>query len=473
MTGKNSFHIFGKNLAICMTIPLSKLIQNNLKSQQALLNVKFNYKSNLPLKFCLAKLINAACQSYRDNQLSTYFGLEDKDLETLGLQFQLDTTNSKTIEKALYENISLSLTYPSFSSTLSTLSTLSTFSTLSTSSALIVPFSGNEQLSADITKLPKTHGYCPNQPSNDRPTIKKEITDHFIRYISQVGTACDHFSYQNLSQNQAYLVAITSRNIKGLPLTICVANQISKHCDIYASLSSSRNFTTDIFLLPPYIKNESGFDVNIRNLGIKKTPAINDLKSIQIIPFPYKWLSLIRHSGNQSVDRRTEHPESEILKQVQNDKRDAGQAVRRPEPIRPELTASRRLTAEWASMTSIENNSSVLVLPQSFEKGWKAYRINVKCQMSNVKCFILSSFPFFFGKELNNHVLVNNWANGWILNNETMKQFNPEKIASQFNGAGNSTIVFLFLPQYLEYLGFVLLIGTIIYLVKTRSGSDI
>ncbi len=60
-----------------------------------------------------------------------------------------------------------------------------------------------------------------------------------------------------------------------------------------------------------------------------------------------------RHSGNQSVDRRTEHPESPTAV------RDAGQAVRRPEPIRPELTASRRLTAEWASMT--KNGNFILI----------------------------------------------------------------------------------------------------------------
>jgi len=35
----------------------------------------------------------------------------------------------------------------------------------------------------------------------------------------------------------------------------------------------------------------------------------------------------------------------------------------------------------------------------------------------------------------------------------------------QFNNTDNSTIVIVFLPQYLEYLGFILLIGTFVALL--------
>jgi len=415
----NSFYIFGKNVSLCMTIPFSEMINNNLKSEETLLNVTFNYKSNLPLKFCLAELINGACQNYSDNRLNQYFGahqtvhpfgLQREDLQDLGLKFQLDTTNSDSIEKAFYSNLTVSLTSPIYFNTLPIDSLKKSLGSieqnLTESSTLTLPYSSNRQLSQDITKLPKTNGFCPNTPFSNSPLIKKQIlennNDRFIRYESIDGVLCDHFSYQNLSQNEAYLVAITSRHIKGLPSTLCITNTVSKHCDIYTTLSSYKDFNTDIFLLPPQIKDENGFDINIGNLGIKKSPSINDLKSIEIIPIPYKWLTQIK-----TLD---------------------------PNPK--------------------QNPNSVLVLPQSFEKGWKAYRINVKCQMSNVKCFIQTSFPFIFGEELKDHILVNGWENGWILNSGTMKQSN------------NETIVILFLPQYLEYLGFLLLLGTGVWLIK-------
>jgi len=419
----NSFYIFGKNVHLCMTIPLSKLLQGNLKSKQVLLNVKFNYSSSLPLKFCIAKLTNGACQNYRSDTLSTYVGINNKDIQTLGLQFQLDTTESRTIEKALYSNLSLTLTYPSFSTSLPNPSVPSM---PSNPSSLIVPFSGNQQFSAKITEFPRTTGLCPNQPSNNPSIIKKENNDDFIRYVSQEGMACDHFSYQNLFQNEAYLIAITSRNIKGLPLTICVANQVSKHCDIYTSLSSSRNFTTDIFLLPSYIKNESGFDVNIRNLGIKKTPAINDLKSIEIIPFPYRWLTQIKESKTFYSSSDPELAEGES--------RSNNETVR-------------------------QSNNNLLVLPQSFEKGWKAYQVkssSIRQAQDKVKSWINRTFPFLFGQELKEHVLVNSWANGWIVNDSKLS-------------AHSSQFIVIFVPQYLEYLGFVLLAGAIVYIVKTKG----
>ena len=95
---------------------------------------------------------------------------------------------------------------------------------------------------------------------------------------------------------------------------------------------------------------------------------------------------------------------------------------------------------------------NVLILPQSFEKEWKAYQV----QSSNfkVQSWANTVFPFVFGKELKDHVLVNGWANGWELNDpKAMKQFN------------NGTIVIVFLPQYLEYIGFLLLLGTFTLLI--------
>jgi len=75
------------------------------------------------------------------------------------------------------------------------------------------------------------------------------------------------------------------------------------------------------------------------------------------------------------------------------------------------------------------------VLSQSFNSGWKAYGVNKLNFVSEI-------FPFAFGKEIKQHILVNNWENGWILE--------PKN--------DNRNIIIIYLPQYLEYLGFVTLI---------------
>ena len=79
--------------------------------------------------------------------------------------------------------------------------------------------------------------------------------------------------------------------------------------------------------------------------------------------------------------------------------------------------------------------------------------------------------------------MVNNWENGWIINGELPALSESEgKIEngklennSQFSTL-NSQLVIVFLPQYLEYLGFLLSIGILIYIVFRyifRSKNDL
>lgn len=55
----------------------------------------------------------------------------------------------------------------------------------------------------------------------------------------------------------------------------------------------------------------------------------------------------------------------------------------------------------------------------------------------------------FLLKIVENYILVNNWANGWVLDSEKL--------------------IIVFLPQYLEYLGFVFLIGTFVVILLKES----
>ncbi|MGB9883647.1 MAG: hypothetical protein ACPLRN_04025, partial [Microgenomates group bacterium] len=90
--------------------------------------------------------------------------------------------------------------------------------------------------------------------------------------------------------------------------------------------------------------------------------------------------------------------------------------------------------------------------------GWKAYVI--KDQSSDIRQFFYTYFPFIFGQEIKDHVLVNNWANGWLIDNQTIKQLN------------NSTIYLIFWPQYLEFLGFLIFIETFLTIIIKFSKSS-
>jgi hypothetical protein len=99
--------------------------------------------------------------------------------------------------------------------------------------------------------------------------------------------------------------------------------------------------------------------------------------------------------------------------------------------------------AYYYKVEDIGNPSSnrTLILSQSFDQGWHAYNLKSENMLNKL-------FPFL-GTELKSHTIVNNWENGWVLE--------PEK--------GNKNIVIIYLPQYFEYLGFVILILPVLIVI--------
>ena len=215
-----------------------------------------------------------------------------------------------------------------------------------------------------------------------------EEDNPILEYSSQEGSVCDYFELPNLFHQQGYLLLIESKNLSGLPLRICLSNYVTHRCDLYTELGSWKNFEKEIFVIPPEGPEGSGYDLHFNNYSIGKLPTVNQLKSIEIIPFPYNWLKEIKI-------------------------------------INPE---------------SKGNFNSVLVFTQAYEKNWLA----------------LAFQPPFFFKKLSHHVLVDNWANGWIVNQSPIVN-NP------------SSIKLIFLPQLLEYLGLGASIIFFVFLFKKKS----
>jgi len=105
--------------------------------------------------------------------------------------------------------------------------------------------------------------------------------------------------------------------------------------------------------------------------------------------------------------------------------------------------------------------SATLYLSQSYHPGWKAY-ISETCNVKHITCKIRNIFnlffPFIFGKEIKEHVIVNNWANGFILSSKA------KLLTSNTN---KFNIIIVFLPQYLEFLGFLMMgVGILTIILK-------
>jgi hypothetical protein len=76
-----------------------------------------------------------------------------------------------------------------------------------------------------------------------------------------------------------------------------------------------------------------------------------------------------------------------------------------------------------------------LILYQSYDPGWKAYVVRKGS-------FLQENMPFYFSSEVENHFVVNNWANGWTI---------PPLREGEF-------LLIFFWPQMLEYAGIIALI---------------
>lgn len=443
---KGSFTLFGNQTLMCMTIPLSNLISNTKNNSRFLLATSFNYQGKPSSYMCLADMRTGACLRYasknitssQDNSNLNYFEIETDKLKDLEIKIVFDAMQEDKTESVSYSNIVFSITQPSSLSSFSQdliKESIKPIENIS-SNTFLVPFSGEKDLSKNITFLPKTSVEC-NKSSSVSHKVSKSIIsqekENFIRYVAEEGTACDHFSYQNLSQNQAYLIEITSRNIKGLPLTMCVLNGVSRHCDLYANLTKSSlagqaQFKKDVFLLPPIHDGQAGYDIDIGSLGIKYSESVNDLQSIQLIPFPYRFLSQIQ----------------------------TGKVITTPSSNSNFLykTTSFNPSLYSISFEKAENlNGNLLIFSRSYNKDWKAYKINSQFSILNFQ--FSQVLPFIFGTELKNHVLANNWANGWIINSQLSTL--------------NSQFVIIYLPQYLEYTGFILMVSTLIFILLRRA----
>jgi hypothetical protein len=184
---------------------------------------------------------------------------------------------------------------------------------------------------------------------------------------------------------------------------------------VYARTTPSQSFISDVFLIPPTDSTNDGYDINLNNLGVKRTPAINDLQDIQIIPFPFRWISSLRSIPPTDI--------SSLNTTL----------------ISPSYTMNNyhKITLNLPKRSI--GAKITLVLNYSFNSGWKAYEI--KQSKFAIANYLKQQFPFLFGSEIKSKVLVNNWANGWIVNNQT-------------NNLSTEYIIF-FLPQHLFYLGLI------------------
>ncbi|MBI2023655.1 hypothetical protein HYT01_03790 [Candidatus Giovannonibacteria bacterium] len=265
-----------------------------------------------------------------------------------------------------------------------------------------------------------------NRPGilQQKPTyeVGNEGDNTFLRLINRESNQCIVLNASDLITSFGYLLEVQTRNVQGNQLKLSITN---KNKTVYNDtfIDSNDRFRYYSYVVPPSFANDVGYDIRIENSSENRFEAVNDIGDIRIWAMPYNFLKNLQLISPQIAD----------------------------------IGENKNLTVHVAHpnettyvITPVDDLSdATLLLSQSFDPGWKAYAMK---QESGIMNYGQMAFPFFFGSELKDHVLVNNWANGWNLNNEAIKQ------------SSNGQIVIVYLPQYLEYLGFAALFAPFIFI---------
>ncbi len=228
--------------------------------------------------------------------------------------------------------------------------------------------------------------------------------DYNFKLTSIDSNNCIKINLPNLSQRFGYLINIETVSNEKRGLLINLTNNTTDKQDLETYTDSDGNYHNYYLVSSPRGFYDLGYSIYFNNISEGREKIVNNLGGINIYQIPYFFLKDIRMVKNNQIKISGE---TEIF----------------PEIVQKNF-------AFYQVKMNITGSNSILYLSQSYNPGWIA---------------------FSDGKLLD-HVIVNNWANGWKLNDQT------------------NEVTIIFWPQYLEFIGFVLLAaaGLRILLIKEK-----
>ncbi len=205
------------------------------------------------------------------------------------------------------------------------------------------------------------------------------------------GVACDYFIFEDVKYDQAYTLRVKGENITGRSLKIYLYNWDTKRVELEELLPENK--FDNYYIVYPKKKTGSGYTLNIETRSFGKIASENIIEAIEFIPFD---LNKLKPETRTVLDSTLEIEE-----------------------------VGKFGTAVYKVKTRGEG---ILELGQGYENGWISYP---KLE----------------------HTKVNNWANGFKINNDGIYYI-------------------FFWPQFLEWGGLVVLLLTLVYLiVQSRKNS--
>ncbi len=238
----------------------------------------------------------------------------------------------------------------------------------------------------------------------DKTTYSLDITSNNRTY------GCFSYGDHSLPQQYGYILSIKSTFQQGRRLFFYVSDQTNRQTLIEDRLTSDN----ELYIIPPHYDYGLGYSFSFQNNSYYNSPSQNSLNALNLYALPYDALKHIKLVSNSYL------PKSIYSQDFQAKKADY-----------------------FTYSVLLNQDNQTVVLNQSYDSGWLAYKVNANNWVNR-------HFPFLFGQKINDHFLINNWANGWKVN-------------------GNGNIIIIFWPQYLEFFGFALLILSFLVILKLSN----
>lgn len=394
---EDSLKLTAKNTSTCIKIPLAKFLQNGLEPFGNLLKINFLVEpqaSDIGGHYCLFDKILNRCIKEKKNitagQVVDYLAVNAGDLDKWDLVLYADNIGNLTEKFVVYKQLEVLISSPEVTwiITPEEIGQQLLGSTLSFEGKTILDFLGDMPGSgAEVLE----EGHPLTSCSNVLPKTFNRVLDQakgYVEYSALDGSSCDYFTFPNLPHNLGYFLSLETQNLSGLSLRVCFSNALSKRCDVFSAMPKNTKFTKDIIVIPPTGDGGAGYELHLDNYSIGSIPTVNRIRELKINPIPYYWLT------KMNFKLKDEEPAKTSKMQVQS--------IRK---ILPSLFI--------VNLTNPNPDPGLLVFDSSFDPGWWA--------------------------NSGRHLLVNNWANGWLI-----------------EGSGQKQVVIFFWPQLLEFLGFAL-----------------
>ena len=275
---------------------------------------------------------------------------------------------------------------------------------------------------ANIASSLERSEHCIETSEKSVSEIKK--SENLVTFRAKDAASCGFIRFPSAKQDFGSMVIVEARNQKGLPIRLCISENITNRCGIYTPLDSGNAFKKYVFMIPPQPSGASGYAVHFNTLGIGNEESLNEVRYVQFIQIPYYRIASLS-----------------FIKEGYTPKTNSA-LITESNEINPSL---------YQTQVSFKDDGEGLIaLFKAYDPGWSAYEVKVSCKWSDVSCWPTLALPFLFGDEIKVHVELNSWANGWLLPKSSIVN-------------GQSSIVIVYLPQYLEYAGFAILVLTFLF----------